>query len=247
MFFEKGITRPYPAPNFRLQASFSAGWLDQCDEPMGKEVDERLRGFGMSGAGGFYGIGGSKNWSPGSGTSSQTGLGIGAGVSPGEHASEDGTWGVKTRKARPKLIAVGAGVVFALSLYAVCQSADWDGKPDAEQLTRAGTQLDLPANSIGKPLKIFSKITLVGARRNVVSEPGLPAVENHFSELAAAHGWQLRSRQAANGEISLSYCAGDFSHVIAFRRRGDQTAIFAATYWESDKTSELYCRQAAAR
>lgn len=93
MFFGKGVVRPYPAPNFRLQASFSAGWLDQCDEPTGKEVDDHLRGFGMSGAGGYYGVGGSKNWSPGSGTSTQLGLGIGGGVSPGELATENGNWG----------------------------------------------------------------------------------------------------------------------------------------------------------
>lgn len=152
---------------------------------------------------------------------------------------------VKTRKAFPILIAVGAGLIFALSLYSDYQSADWAGKPDVDQLTRAGTQLELPANSIGEPLKIFSKVTLIGARRNVVTQLDLASVEDHFRELAVTHGWQLRSRRAANGETSLTYCAGDFSHVMAFRRRGDQTALFAATYWESDTSSELYCRQAA--
>lgn len=93
MFFGRSVVRPYPMPKLGLQASISVGWLNQCEVPSGDRVDQHLRGLGMSGAGGYRGAGGSVNWSPGSGSSTQLGLGIGGGATPGELSTDDGTWG----------------------------------------------------------------------------------------------------------------------------------------------------------
>ena len=93
MFVSGSLSRPYPRPNGRLQASVSVGWLNQCEVPAGAEVDRHLNGFGMSGAGGYRGVGGGLNWSPGGGTSTELGIGIGGGFSPGEISKEDGNWG----------------------------------------------------------------------------------------------------------------------------------------------------------
>jgi hypothetical protein len=41
------------------------GWLKQCDVPSGEKVDEHPRGFRISHACGYDGVGGSVNWSPG--------------------------------------------------------------------------------------------------------------------------------------------------------------------------------------
>ncbi|MFP4897065.1 hypothetical protein [Paraburkholderia sp. EG304] len=150
---------------------------------------------------------------------------------------------MKQGKVFAALAVVAAGLVFILSVASTFETADWDSRPDADQLRRAGEELELPAGSIGGPLKSFSKVTLVGARRNVVTHLQMDEVKQHFSRVAKKNGWTLTSRQSGGGETSLSYCAGDFAHIVAFHRRGDETAIFAATYWDSDRSTELYCRK----
>ncbi|PKH69961.1 hypothetical protein CXF96_15405 [Stenotrophomonas sp. Betaine-02u-21] len=92
-FVAGGLSRPYPSPNGRLQASLSVGWLNQCEVPTGAKVDDHLGGFGISGAGGYRGVGGGLNYSPNAGTSTEVGVGIGGGFSPGEVSRSDGSWG----------------------------------------------------------------------------------------------------------------------------------------------------------
>jgi hypothetical protein len=67
------------------------GWLNQCDVPSGEKVDEHLRGFRMSGGCGYDGVGGRVNWAPGTGSSTQIGVGIYGGVSPGELSKKSGS------------------------------------------------------------------------------------------------------------------------------------------------------------
>lgn len=92
MFVSGGINRSYPF-SFGINASVSVGILDRCDVPTGDKVDAHLRGFGMAGARGYYGLGVSQNWSPGTGMSTQIGIGLGVGVSPGEISEMSGSWG----------------------------------------------------------------------------------------------------------------------------------------------------------
>ena len=93
MFRAGGIARSYPKLSGKLQASVSIGWLNQCDEPTRSKVDDHIGGYGMSGAAGYRGVGGGLNYSPGSGTSTEIGIGIGGGASPGEISEQDGSWG----------------------------------------------------------------------------------------------------------------------------------------------------------
>lgn len=91
MYVAGGVARGYPAP--KVQASISFGWLNQCETPEGSQVDDFLTGYGMAGAAGYNGVGGGVTWSPGSGTATELGFGIGGGVTPGEVGVQDGTFG----------------------------------------------------------------------------------------------------------------------------------------------------------
>ena len=94
MYFGSGLVRQYPSYNPRIQASLSMGWLNQCKLPRGEEVENHLGGYGMAGAAGYYGLGGGISWSPSNGsTSTEMGVGIGGGFSPGEIGSHGGNWG----------------------------------------------------------------------------------------------------------------------------------------------------------
>jgi hypothetical protein len=82
VYLAGGMDRGYPAPSFKPQVSFSFGWLNQCESPEGSKVDDFLSGYSME-ASGYYGLGGGVVWSPGSGTATEIGIGVGFGVSPG--------------------------------------------------------------------------------------------------------------------------------------------------------------------
>ncbi|MBB6368483.1 RHS repeat-associated protein [Xanthomonas sacchari] len=89
VFVGGGFARNYLTYNTKTPGiSLSAGFLNQCDDPSGSEVDNFIGGFGMGAAGGYRGIGGAFAWSPGQGTATEVGLGIGAGASPGEVTTE---------------------------------------------------------------------------------------------------------------------------------------------------------------
>lgn len=89
-FVGGGVQRSYPVSSFIPQASISAGWLMRECPASGSEVDDFIGGFGMSGVHGYRGYGGGISWSPGQGTAAEVGLGMSAGVSPGEVAYPDG-------------------------------------------------------------------------------------------------------------------------------------------------------------
>ena len=93
MFVAGGVARGYPTSSFKVQASISLGWLNQCEPPADSQVDDFLAGYGMAGAAGFDGVGGGVTWSPGSGTATEFGFGVGGGISPGEVGVRDGALG----------------------------------------------------------------------------------------------------------------------------------------------------------
>lgn len=89
VFVAGGVARSYPRMNLKTPgASASVGFLNQCQEPPSQRVDDFIGGFGMSGAGGYRIVGGSVVWSPGQGSATEVGFGVGAGFSPGELSGE---------------------------------------------------------------------------------------------------------------------------------------------------------------
>ncbi|WP_241236736.1 RHS repeat-associated core domain-containing protein [Xanthomonas arboricola] len=89
VFVAGGFARNYPRMNLkRPGTSASVGFLNQCEEPTSQRVDDFIGGFGMSGAGGYRVVGGAAVWSPGQGSATEIGFGVGAGFSPGELSTE---------------------------------------------------------------------------------------------------------------------------------------------------------------
>lgn|GEM_PF-7098713 len=134
------------------------------------------------------------------------------------------------------------GAIFLVSLRSTFESADWTQKPDEAALRRASATLTLPPDAVGEPLDVFSKGTFIGASRNVVTRLAMEDAEHHFADVAARNGWTLTSRRERRAELRLADCAGNVSQIISLRGRAGGTAIFAATYWDSDRSTDLYCR-----
>lgn len=141
------------------------------------------------------------------------------------------------------LVVTVVGIAFVWSLQSTFENADWTGKPDASELKLANAQLELPSSTKGDSLSVFSKTTFVGASREVVVRGSTVEWEGHLASIAARHGWTLTSRREKNNELRLAYCAGNVSQIVSLRPKGSEVAIFAGTYWDSDKSTDLYCRE----
>ncbi|WP_421681043.1 hypothetical protein [Stenotrophomonas bentonitica] len=141
------------------------------------------------------------------------------------------------------IFGVAVAAAFFLSVFSIFDAADWTARPDVEQLRRANYELELPTDAKGESLQVFSKGTFKGASREAVTNLTILNTELHFADVAERHDWILTSRKERNGEVRMAYCSGDFSQIISLRRRRSDTAIFAATYWASDRSTDLYCRK----
>lgn len=149
---------------------------------------------------------------------------------------------VTRRRLFRTLLVAGVAIAMLISLRSTFNAADWSGRPDLDQLRRANGQLELPADADGEPLRVFDKVSSVGASRNVVTRQSVIDVDRHFTDVAIRHGWKVSSRRAKKGEVRTVYCAGDVAQIVSLRQRGDMTAIFAGTFWHSNTSSDRYCR-----
>ena len=71
-----GFARPYPHP-MSAGVSASLGWQNQCEKPDSGKLDRFHTGPGTSVIGGYYELGGAIGYSPGEGTSTEVGVGLG--------------------------------------------------------------------------------------------------------------------------------------------------------------------------
>lgn len=94
IFVGSGLARSYPNYNFRTPGfSLTAGFVNQACDATGQQVDDFLGGYGQALSAKFGPVGGAISWSPGQGTATEIGWGVGWGLSPGEIATERGVLG----------------------------------------------------------------------------------------------------------------------------------------------------------
>lgn len=93
-FVGSGLARSYPKYSFRTPGiSLTSGFINQSCDATSQQVDDFLGGYGQAVAAKLGPVGGAISWSPGQGTATEIGFGVGWGISPGEVATERGSLG----------------------------------------------------------------------------------------------------------------------------------------------------------
>lgn len=139
---------------------------------------------------------------------------------------------------------VGATVlsVFIYGGYSDLAHTDWPGKSSISQLETWNSAIDPPQTYQNRVQhKRMNRLTVISVSKRSYSRLALRSLETHYDELSSKMGWAQKSRKSKSDELTIVYCDGRISHVIALTPHPKGTTVFTGTYWQSNTRSEVYC------